>query len=351
MKTLAAILVETGKPLVLEEIGIPDLKEGQVLVEVKYSGVCHTQVSECRGYRGPDAYLPHCLGHEGTGVVTAVGPGVTRVKEADAVLLSWMKGQGADVPGTVYSSSRGRINAGAITTFARHSVVSENRVTPLPSSISLGEAAMLGCAVPTGVGAVFNTAQAKPGQSILVFGVGGVGLCAVAGAVLAGCNPIVAIDVNDSKLRIAKEMGATHTICLTREELVPSLQQISKAGFDIAIEASGRPVAMQQALESVRSMGGIAVILGNARFGEQLQLDPRQLNQGKQLRGSWGGDNQPSRDFPMYVDYLLSGTLNVKPLVTSTYSLSGINRAIDDLENGKVIRPLIGMDLGTIDCN
>src|SRR5690606_33723173 len=185
---------------------------GQALVEIACSGVCHTQVLEARGHRGHDPYLPHCLGHEGSGVVREVGPGVTKVKPNDAVILSWLKGSGADVPGSVYDWSGRSVNAGAVTTFQRLSVVSENRLTVIPEGLPVRDAALLGCAVPTGVGAVVNTVRAEQGQSIAVFGAGGVGLCAIAGAAAVGCNPIIAIDILDDKLATARQVGATHTL-------------------------------------------------------------------------------------------------------------------------------------------
>src|SRR5262245_47512663 len=158
MKTTAAILVELGRPLELADIDIPPLKPGQVLVEVAYSGVCHTQVGEVRGHRGADRFLPHCLGHEGSGIVREVGAGVTKVKPGDQAILSWIKGSGADVPGTVYRWGDRQVNAGGITTFSTYSVLSENRLTVLPPGLSLRQAALVGCAVPTGAGVVFNTA-------------------------------------------------------------------------------------------------------------------------------------------------------------------------------------------------
>ncbi|MBZ0186494.1 MAG: zinc-binding dehydrogenase [Candidatus Obscuribacterales bacterium] len=345
MKTLAAILVKTGEPLVVEEIEVPALKRGQVLVEVTFSGVCHTQVSECRGHRGQDHYLPHCLGHEGSGVVLEVGEAVTKVTPGDRVLLSWIKGSGGDVPGSVYESKRGSINAGGITTFSRHAVVSENRLTVLPASVSSRDAAILGCAVPTGIGAVLNTAQAMSGQSAVIFGVGGVGLCAVAGAVIAGCNPVVAVDINKEKLKAATVFGATHALCVNGSDTLANLRDICKNGFDFAIEASGRTQSMTLALESVRNQGGKAVVVGNARHGEMLEIDPRQLNQGKQLRGTWGGDNDPDRDFPKYFEYLASGKLNLDLLTSNCFPLSQINQAIEDLERGKCLRPLIEMSV------
>ena len=171
------------------------------------------------------------------------------------------------------------------------------------------------------------------------------GLCALAGAVLAGCDPVVAVDINPEKLRVAKTIGAKHCVEVNGEDVVAKLKEITGGGFDIAVEASGRPQAMTQALQAVRNQGGIAVVLGNARFGEHIQIDPRELNHGKQLRGSWGGDNLPDRDFPKYFEFLSSGKLDLTPFTASIYSLKDINQAVDDLEAGKVVRPLIDMSL------
>ena len=345
MKTTAAILVESGKPLVVGELDIPALAPGQVLVEIAFSGVCHTQVLECHGYRGEDRYLPHCLGHEGSGTVVEVGPGVRKVKAGDRVILSWMKGSAADVPGTVYRWNGRTVNAGAITTFSRHAVISENRLTIMAEGIGMREAAMVGCAVATGVGAVFNTAQARSGQSLAVFGAGGIGLCAVAGAVIAGCAPIIAVDVREPKLALATQVGATHAVTAGAKDPLESLRRLCPGGVDLAIEASGRPDVMRQALECVRAQGGTAVVIGNARHGEMLVLDPRQLNQGKRLLGTWGGDNWPDRDFPRYCKLLTSGRLPLEPILSAPYRLADVNRAIDDLEAGRVARPLIDMAL------
>ena len=166
MKTDAAILTELQKPLVVSEIEIPSLKPGQVLVDMSYSGICHTQLSECQGTRGEDKFLPHCLGHEGSGIVREIGTGVKKVKVGDQVIISWIKGSGADVSNTVYQWGDKRVNAGGVTTFSRQSVISENRLTVIPNDISMEAAALIGCAVPTGMGAVLNTAQPRPGQSI-----------------------------------------------------------------------------------------------------------------------------------------------------------------------------------------
>ena len=343
MKTTAAVLVETGKPLILAELDIPALMPGQVLMEIAFSGVCHTQVLECRGYRGEDQHLPHCLGHEGSGTVYEVGPGVTKVKQDDEVILSWIKGSGSDVAGTVYPWGSRSVNAGGITTFSRYSVVSENRLTVLPKDIGMREAVMLGCAVPTGVGAVLNTAQPRPGQSMAVFGTGGVGLCVVAGAALAGCTPVIAVDIRQDKLDLARRMGATYCVNATGADPVEEVGRICPGGVDFAIEATGRPEAMLQALRSVRGQGGSAVVVGNARHGERVELDPRELNMGKRLLGTWGGDSWPDRDYPRYCRLLSSGELNLEPMISKTYSLSHINDAVDDLEAGRAVRPLVDM--------
>ncbi len=186
MKTEAAILVETGKPLVLAELEIPALKQGQVLVEIAYSGACGTQVMEAQGLKGEDKWVPHCLGHEGTGIVLETSPAVTKVKPQDKVVLSWIKGSGIEAGGCVYHWGERNVNAGGVTTFQRHSVVSENRLTPLPAGLAMDVATLLGCAAPTGMGAVFNVLQVKAGDAVAIFGVGGIGLNACMAASFAG---------------------------------------------------------------------------------------------------------------------------------------------------------------------
>ena len=343
MRFTAAILVETGRPLELVELTVPQLKPGQLLVEVACSGVCHTQLLEARGHRGDDPYLPHCLGHEASGIVREVGPQVTKCQVDDRVILSWMKGGGADVLGSVYDWNGRPVNAGGVTTFQQYAVVSENRATVFPSEIDFRTAALLGCAVPTGVGAVRNAAAASSGQSLAVFGTGGVGLCSVAAAALAGAAPLIAIDINEDRLRIAETLGATTTVNASQEEPVARILELCPAGLDLAIECSGRPAVMRQALQSVRARGGTVVVVGNARHGESLEIDPRELNQGKRLLGTWGGDNEPDRDFPDYCELVATNRLQLAPLMRGVYSLDQINDALDDLERGRVPRPLIEM--------
>lgn len=345
MKTTAAILVKTGEPLALVELEIPPLKEGQVLVDVRYSGICHTQLLECRGWRGEDKFLPHCMGHEASGVVRKIGPGVTKVRPGDMVILSWMKASGKNVPGTTYRWNGKTVNAGGVTTFSQSTVVSENRLTPVCGGIDLKAAAMLGCAVATGLGSVLNVAKPAPGQSLAVFGSGGIGLCAVAGARIAGCNPVIAVDVLDEKLELAKTMGATHVFNATRVDLKKELTSLVPGGLDFAVESSGKPSVMVQAVEGVRPQGGTVVIVGNARHGQTLSLDPLHFNLGKRLLGTWGGDNDPDRDFPKYAQFIAAGRLRLEPLISKGYPLARVNEALDDLESGKIARPIVDMSL------
>ncbi len=341
MKTTAAVLVETGRPLELADLELSALRPGQVLVEVAYSGVCHSQLLEARGHRGPDRYLPHCLGHEGSGIVREVSSGVRRVKPGDAVILSWIKGEGADVPGTEYRWNGRPVNAGAITTFATHSIISENRLTAIPAGLSMRLAALIGCAVPTGAGVVFNAASPRPGESLVVFGIGGVGGCAIAAAASCGCHPVIAVDVNPEKLSLAQKLGATRTINSRTTGPVEAIQNLCPGGVDFAIEATGLPAVMRQALACVRPRGGTAVIVGNAKHGQSLEIDPRELNQGKRLLGTWGGDNVPARDYPRYARLIAAGKLNVEPLLGRTYGLLDVNAALDDLEHGQCARPML----------
>ncbi len=345
MKTSTAVLVELGKPLEIADLEIPSLQPGQSIVEILVSGICQTQLLEARGYKGEDKFLPHCLGHEGIGIVREVGPGVKKVKVDDTVVLSWMKGSGFEVPSTKYVWSGKTVNSGAITTFGRYSVISENRLNKVSPDFPKKESAFFGCALPTGMGAVLNTARAQAGQSLAVFGVGGVGLFAIMGAVVAGCYPVIAVDVNQMKLDAAKKIGATHTVLVKGDNVLKDLAAIVPEGLDFAIEASGQPIAMQQALESVRPRGGTAVVIGNAKHGSKIEVNPRQLNDGKRLLGTWGGDNDPDVHFPRYFKLFQSGRIKTDLFTTNVYPLGQINRAMDELEAGKVVRPLIDMKI------
>lgn len=341
-QTQAAILTRLGQPLELWELELPPLRPGQVLVDIVYSGVCHTQVLEARGRRGPDRYLPHCLGHEGVGVVAEVGPEVTKVKPGDRVVLTWIRGNGADVPSMVYPSARGPVNSGAVCTFMRRTVTCESRVVAIGTYLPWHLAALLGCAVPTGAGAVLNTARVEAGQRVAVFGVGGVGAAAVMAAAMAGAAEVIAVDVVVAKLEAAVALGATSTINAAVTDPVAVLHD-TRGGVDVAIESAGRTESMEAAFASVRERGGLCVLAGNLPHGGRLSVDPFDLIRGRRLVGCWGGDTQPDADLPRYAtDYAL-GRLPLDKLATREYALDAINEAVDDLEAGRVGRPLIRM--------
>jgi S-(hydroxymethyl)glutathione dehydrogenase/alcohol dehydrogenase len=343
MKTDAAILVATGRPLEMAELDIPALKSGQVLVEIAYSGACGTQVMEWRGDKGEDKWVPHCLGHEGSGVVLETRPDVTKVKSGDPVVLSWIKGSGIEAGGAVYEWNGQRVNAGGVTTFQRHAVVSENRLTPAPASLPLDLAVLLGCAAPTGMGAVINVLNAKPGQTVAVFGTGGVGLNACMAAAAAGASRVIAIDPNPERRTLATVYGASDVVDPGQGDAVAAIRDLVPGGVDLAVEASGQPAVMAQAIAAVRQQGGRAVVIGNAKHGSQLTLDPGVFNQGKSLMGTWGGDSQPDRDYPRYAEMLSSGRFDLRPLLPARYALEEADRALQDLAAGRVGRPLIAM--------
>src|SRR6185437_9286893 len=177
--------------------------------------------------------------------------------------------------------------------------------------------------------------------SVAVFGVGGIGSCAVAAAALAGVVPVIAVDVNPDKLALARRLGATHAIDSRNTDPVAEIGKLCRGGVDFAIEATGLAPVMRQALACVRHQGGTAVVVGNARFGSTLEIDPRELNMGKRLLGTWGGDNVPDRDYPRYAKLLVSGRLDLEPLLSHGYGLADVNAALDDLERGRAARPLL----------
>jgi len=345
MKTIAALLVQTGAPLALAEIEIPALKSGQVLVEIAYSGACGTQVMEWRGDKGEDKWVPHCLGHEGTGTVLETGSAVTKVKPGEKVVLSWIKGSGIEAGGAVYAWGDKKVNAGGVTTFQRHAVVSENRLTLLPNELPMDVAVLLGCAAPTGMGAVYNVLKPQPGDAVAVFGTGGVGLHALMAAALVGAMPVIAIDPNPRRRALAPLYGATHVIDAGAGDVLAEIRKIVPQGVDIAVESSGAPVAMEQAVNATRQQGGRAVVIGNARHGATLSLNPAVFNQGKSLIGTWGGDSVPDRDYGRFARLLGAGRFPIRDLLSKPYALEHADQALSDLASGKIGRPLIDMSL------
>lgn len=342
--TQAAVLYEPAKPLSLVRLEIPPLKPGQVLVEMAYSGVCRTQLLEIQGKKGPDRFLPHTLGHEGSGIVLEIGSAVKKVKPGDHVVLSWIKGVGGEVGSTRYESDTGMVNSGAISTFMTHTVTCENRITPISNIMPLREAALLGCAVPTGAGIVFNTVRMKPESSVAIFGLGGIGLSALMAASCMKAKKIIAVDIYDHKLEQASRMGATHTINARLGDVRKEVLGITDGcGVDYAIEAVGCREAMESAFNVVRSNGGLCVLAGNVSYGETVSIDPFDLIKGKRLIGTWGGETVPERDVRLYIEKYFNGDLPLGKLITHECPLEEINQVVRAMESGDVGRALIKM--------
>jgi S-(hydroxymethyl)glutathione dehydrogenase/alcohol dehydrogenase len=343
--TRAAILVEQRKPLVVARIGLPDhLDVGQVLVRIHCSGVCGSQLGEIEGVKGPDAFLPHLLGHEGAGTVLATGPGVRHVKPGDTVILHWRKGAGIDAQPPVYSWEGRRVNAGWVTTFNEHAIVSENRVTAIPADTDMEIAALFGCAVTTGFGVVVNNARLTIGESVVVFGAGGVGLNIVQAAAMVSAWPIVAVDLHDNKLELARALGASHVINSASTDARQAIREIlGAAGPDVFIDNTGNSAVIQMGFEATKPQGRV-VLVGVPRKGTTVGLYPLPLHFGKQLSGSHGGESAPERDIPRYLALHREGRLRLGELVTARFTLDTINDAIDGMRSGRIAgRCMIGM--------
>jgi S-(hydroxymethyl)glutathione dehydrogenase/alcohol dehydrogenase len=342
MKTQGAVLHTLCEPLSIEELDLPALRPGQVLVEIAYSGVCHTQLSEAMGRKGPDRFLPHLMGHEGSGRVLAVGENIEKVAVGDHVVMTWIKGHGHDIASTQYRSDRGVINSGAVTTFQRHAIVSENRLVKIPTEMPLREAALLGCAVATGAGMVKNTLGVKVGESIVIYGAGGIGLSALLAAKLAKADPIIVVDLQADRLEKALQLGATHVINASTTDPVATVKALTGGqGARHAVEAAGITATMEAAIDSIRYGDGVALLAGNVAAGEKIALDPFDLIRGKTILGSWGGGTQPDRDVPQYVEAFLAGELPLSKLIDQEYPLSDINLALSNITNATVGRAII----------
>lgn len=344
MKTRAAILWQLHKPLVIDEIEIPVLKRGQVLVKILYSGICRAQYNEMIGLKGPDKFLPHLLGHEASGFVVDTAAGVSKVKKNDYVCLSWIKGQGLDAFNSQYKLGRHTINAGAVTTFSDYTVVSENRVVKILKNAPADIAAIVGCAITTGCGIINNTLNAVKNSSVVVFGVGGIGLSIILGARHRGCSKIIAVDIVDSKLNFARHLGATHLINASKLSVQKSIAAILPQGADYAVDASGNKAAMENAFACIKEKG-VCVIAGNLGKDEKIQLHPFELIKGKRIVGTWGGETDPDRDIPAYLKLFSKGGLPIDRMITHRFVLEDINKAFDVLVKGEAGRIILKMNI------
>jgi S-(hydroxymethyl)glutathione dehydrogenase / alcohol dehydrogenase len=342
--TQAAVLETCGSPLVIKEIQLPDLLPGQVLVKIYFSGVCRSQLMEVHGKRGIDPWLPHLLGHEGSGEVLAVGEGVKKVKKGDEVILGWVKGQGMEAPGANYLCDGKIVNSGKVTTFSNHTIVSENRVVKKPAGLARDEAILFGCALPTGSGMVLNEVQPLDGSTVVVLGLGGIGLSALMALKAFNCSKVIAIDVSDEKLALAVDVGATHIINPVRDNVNELVSNLTNGGADNCIESAGTVATIELGFSLIRKCGGKLLFASHPPEVDKISISPFELICGKQIAGSWGGASRPDRDIPLLYEVLRNTNAPLKKLITKIYRLDEINEALNDLEAGSVFRPLIKMD-------
>lgn len=338
----AAILVEQRAPLVVAELEIPELAIGQVLVQVKASGICGKQLDEISGRQGPDAYLPHLLGHEGAGVVVEVGPGVKKVKPGDQAVLHWMKSSGIDANPPRFQWQGKTVSAGWVTTFSDYTIASENRLTPVAlDGVGFEAAALLGCAVTTGLGIVFNNAQLQPGQSLAVFGVGGVGFNVLQGASLVSAHPVVAVDLHADKLKQAKTFGATHVYLSTDADLETALKTLTSGkGFDAVVDTTGNG-KVRELCYRLTSHTGKTIFAGVPHHEDRMTIDSFPLHFGRRILGVHGGDTRPDVDIPRYLQLHRLGKLKLDEQITHRFELGRVNDALTVVREGKAARCLL----------
>ena len=335
-KTLAALLVEQKKGLVLAEIDFPPaLDVGQVMVEFHYSGICGSQLGEIDGVKGPDKWLPHLLGHEASGKVLAIGPGVKHVQPGQAVVAHWRPSKGIEASTPKYLWNGQTVNAGWVTTFNRHAIISENRLTPISAQTDLKTAALFGCAVTTGLGTIENKVQLKLGDRVVVFGAGGIGLNLIQGAALAGAAEIIAVDRFDNRLALAKVMGATASVnAQTREPFEAIAQILGGEKADVFIDNTGRPDIIAKGYASVHSRGQV-VLVGVPGKGSDTSLYSLDLHFGKSITGTTGGEAQPHLDIPRYVRLFERRRMSLSPLITEVAPLEKVNHLIEGMRSGR----------------
>ena len=340
----AAILEESRKPLTVGEVELPsELQFGQVLVKLHYSGICGAQINEIDAVKGPDKFLPHLLGHEGSGVVQKTGPGVSTVKEGDNVVLHWRPSSGIQSPTAKYTWNGKIVNAGWVTTFNEQAVISENRLTVIPDDFDMRLAPLFGCAVTTAFGVVNNDAQIKVGQSVVIFGIGGVGINIVQAAAMVSAHPVVGVDLFQHKLEMGRKFGLTHELNGNREELDAEIRGIvGEKGADVVIETTGNSRLIEKAYELTHP-DGVTVCVGVPRKGDNISIYSLPLHFNKRFTGSHGGNAVPDVDIPRYIRLLEAEKMTLDGLITHEFALDDINEAIDLFRSGKAGRILVKM--------
>ena len=367
METRAAIATEAGKPLAIETVSLDGPREGEVLVEIKATGVCHTDEFTLSG-ADPEGLFPAILGHEGAGVVVDAGPGVTALKKGDHVIPLYIpecrqcksclsgktnlctairatQGQGVMPDGTSRFSLGGEKihHYMGTSTFANHTVVPEIALAKVREDAPFDKICYIGCGVTTGIGAVINTAKVEPGASVVVFGLGGIGLNVIQGARVAGAGTIVGIDLNPAKMEMAERFGMTHFVNPSEVDgdLIAYLVDLTGGGADYSFECIGNVNTMRQALECCHRGWGVSVIIGVAGAGQEISTRPFQLVTGRVWKGTAFGGAKSRRDVPGIVDWYMDGKIEIDPMITHTMPLDDINDAFDLMHEGKSIRSVI----------
>lgn len=346
------VLPQEHAPLSVEEISIPDPDPKQVVVKQHASGICHSQLHQMHNPRRG----PVLLGHESTGVVIQAGSEVSHVSEGDTVLVTWVPRNAAEdssTPSAAHlSTSLGNAYSQNVFTWADHTIADQRFVVKADPEIAKDVTSIIGCAVMTGAGAAINTVDIEPGQSVAIFGVGGVGLSAVVGAKFRGADPIIAVDLDEEKLEFAKRFGATHGINASEVNAVEAIHELTSheglsiagrpiTGADFAFDCIGLKVTMEQIVPAVRPghfgarQGGTAVLVGVPQTTVELNAG-EMLGSEKQFRGSIGGSCCPDRDFQLFLDWHADGRLDLDALVTERYRIDDINEATTALEEGKI---------------
>jgi S-(hydroxymethyl)glutathione dehydrogenase/alcohol dehydrogenase len=367
MKTRAAVATAAGKPLEITEVDLEGPKEGEVLVEIKATGVCHTD-EFTRSGADPEGLFPVILGHEGAGVVVDVGKGVTGLRPGDHVIplytpecrtceyctsgktnlcqaIRETQGQGVMPDGTSRFSAGGEklFHYMGTSTFANHTVVPEIALAKVREDAPFEKICYIGCGVTTGLGAVMNTAQVQPGDNVVVFGLGGIGLNVIQGARIAGADMIVGVDLNPARREIAEKFGMTHFVNPSEVEsdLVPYLVDLTKGGADYSFECIGNVDVMRTALECCHKGWGTSIIIGVAPAGAEISTRPFQLVTGRNWRGTAFGGAKGRTDVPKIVDWYMDGKINIDDLITHVMPLDKINDAFELMHEGKSIRSVI----------
>lgn len=348
-RSKAAILVEPNTPLVIDEVEFPDPAPDQVLVKLFASGICHSQLHQIHrtpqtAHRGTPAIFPSLLGHEATGVVVAAGNAVDHVQEGDHVITTWVdrgavEGAPPRAPVSVQWKSQ-TVPAGPAT-WTEYALLSERLVVPLDKEVATDVTSIIGCAVLTGAGAILNTLGVQVGESVAVFGAGGVGLCAIAAARVVGAYPIIAVDLSDDKLAFAERFGATHGVNAASGDPVEAIHELTGGGVEYAIDAIGAARTQEQILYAARpgviglKAGGTACLVGAVQEPGHIDVEELRITQ-RTYTGTRGSICRPDRDFPTFVRWYKEGQLKLDDLVTQRYSLDQINDAVEDLSAGRI---------------